>query len=403
MKILGYTIERVQNKVTAPMIEKQGQFTISLSVVTRRPKDIRDFVTALEKAESTTNPLRYLLYDLYNENLDYVPHLKALVELRINKILQRDLQFIKKSGKVDDEMTEWLKAPQFKSFLTEIVNTRFYGYSLFDFTAYAGQEWFDYDLINRKHVDPIRKLVLKYQYNPSGDSYIDDVYRKYVMPIGDERDLGLFKPAAPVCINIRNLTSDMMNYVELAGNNFTITKTKHNDPRLKNQIATAVKNIGSSGNINLPEGVADIDIQNMSSSQQNELFTSIHDLLNKELSKLFIGSTMGIEDGSSRSQAEVHERTMGGVFESDATFVLDVLNYEFIDKLPLFNKQAKGKFIFAESHTEEDMDELNKDAKLKSLGLNLTPEYLAEKYGIPIEAIKQTTELNDPDQNTQNE
>lgn len=139
MKILGYTIERVQNKVTAPMIEKQGQFTISLSVVTRRPKDIRDFVTALEKAESTTNPLRYLLYDLYNENLDYVPHLKALVELRINKILQRDLQFIKKSGKVDDEMTEWLKAPQFKSFLTEIVNTRFYGYSLFDFTAYAGQ------------------------------------------------------------------------------------------------------------------------------------------------------------------------------------------------------------------------------------------------------------------------
>ena len=94
---------------------------------------------------------------------------------------------------------------------------------------------------------------------------------------------------------------------------------------------------------------------------------------------------------------------MGGVFESDATFVLDVLNYEFIDKLPLFNKQAKGKFIFAESHTEEDMAELNKDAKLKSLGLNLTPEYLAEKYGIPIEAIKQTAEQNDPDQNTQNE
>lgn len=403
MKIFGFDINRVQNKVTAPMIEKQGSFTISLSVVTRRPKDIQDFINALNQAESTTNPLRYQLYDLYNENMDYVPHLKSLVELRINKILQRNLKFIRKSGKVDEAVTEWLKAPEFKYFLTEIVNTRFYGYSLFDFTEYAGDDWFNFDLINRKHVNPITKKVLKYQYSADGDSYLSPSYKKYVMPIGKERDLGLFKPACPVCINIRNLTSDMMNYVELAGNNFTITKTKHNDPKLKNQIANAMKNIGSSGTINLPEGVADIDIQNMSSSQQNELFTSIHDLLNKELSKLFIGSTMGIEDGSSRSQAEVHERTMGNVFESDATYVLDVLNYEFIEKMPLFNKTVSGKFIFEESHTDEDMQELDKDTKLKNLGLNLTPEYLAEKYGIPIEAIKQTDEPDDPDQNQQDE
>ena len=404
MKILGYELSRVKNIIQSPMIEKTGQFTIQLSSANRRARDINDLIAAINKAESTYNPLRYVLYNIYQENIDVVAQVRALINIRHARLLQREMQYIKKSGKVDEPMTEWLQSPKFKKFLTDILDTQFWGFSLFDFTTYAGDEWFNYDMVNRKHVDPIRKQVLKFEYSIDGTPYNDKARDKYVMPVGEDRDLGLLKNISFIAIHLRNLTSDMMNYVELAGNNFTIIKTKNNDPRLNTQAMEAMRNMGSSGQLQLPDGLADVQMESLSSSQQNQLFTSIFDLLNKELSKLILGSTMGVDDGSSRSQAEVHERTMLNIFESDAQYILDVLNYQFADKLPLFGKNAKGRFNFDENHTAEDMTEISKDKELMAMGLNFTPDYLAKKYGVPPDAIKkETNENNEPNETEEND
>jgi len=400
MKILGYELNRVKNEIITPMTEKQGTFTISLSSNSRPTRDVGDLTAAIKQAENIVNPLRYNLYNIYRENLDIVPHLSAIVGVRHSTLQQRNLQYVNKKGKVDEELTEWLKSPQFKRFVYEILDTKFWGFSLFDFTAYSGQQWFGFDLINRKHVDPIRKVVYSRETGQGPMPYNDKIREKYIMPVGEERDLGILKTASFVAIHIRQLMSDMMSYTELAGNNFTVIKTKNNDPKINTQVMDAVRNLSSNGTLQLPEGVADVNMESMSSSQQNQLFTSIMDLLNKELSKLILGSTMVIDEGSSRSQGEVHERTTANVYESDATYLLDVLNYQFAEKLPLFGKNPSGKFIFEESHTAEDMAELDKDIKLKSLGLSLTPEYLAEKYGYPKESITTTQEQTQPNNDT---
>lgn len=403
MKILGYEFKRVKNEIVSPLIEKTGQFTVQLSSHSRPPRDVGDLTAAIKQAESTTRPLRYNLYNIYRENRDIVSHLEALLNVRHSVLQQRNILYVKPNGEVDEAMSEWLKSPQFKKFLYQIMETQFWGFSLFDFTNYAGKEWFNFDLVNRKHVDPINQVVYKYEYGTGPEQYNTPARQKYIMELGERRDLGLLKNASFIAIHIRNLTSDMMNYVELAGNNFTVIKTKGNDPRLNTQAMDAIKNLGASGTLQLPDGVTDLEIDNLSSSQQNQLFTGIFDLLNKELSKLILGSTMVTESGSSRSQSEVHERTTANIYESDATYVLDALNYEFADRLPLFGKNPKGKFIFEENHSEADMAELDKDIKLKSLGLNLTPEYLAEKYGYPEEAIKKTEPTTpETDGNTEN-
>jgi len=402
MKILGVEFKRVKNEIISPMIEKQGSYTLHLRPMARTVKDVGDLTKAIKQAESTTLPLRYNLYNIYQENRDIVSHLESLLNVRHSVIQQRNIQYLKKSGKPDEAMTVWMQSPAFKKFVYDILETRFYGYSLFDFSEYTGQEWFNYDLINRKHVDPINKVVYQYETGGTGTPYNDKAHQKYIMAVGEDRDLGILKNASYIAINIRNLMSDMMNYVELAGNNFAVIKTKNNDPRLNSQVMSAVKNLGSSGTLQLPDGLADVEMESMSSSQQNQLFTGIFDLLNKELSKLILGSTMVTDDGSSRSQSEVHERTTANIYESDATYVLDVLNYQFADKLPLFGKNSNGTFAFEENHSAEDMTELDKDIKLKSLGLNLTPEYLAEKYGYPMEAIKAIEQPVIPEQTPEN-
>ncbi len=389
MKILGFELQRVTNKVESPSVVKTGQFTISYQSPVIRARTIQDYVTALNQAQSAVNPLRYNLYNLYQESIDFVPHLKALIELRQLNIYSKELSYEKKSGKSDEEMEAWLQSPIFKRFVSDILDTKFWGFSLFDFTKDMKDGWFDYDLIPRKHVDPIRQLVYKVQTGGEGQPYNIPARAKYVMPVGDRTDLGLFKNSTPMAIHLRNMTGDMMHYVELAGNNFMITKTKSNDLNIKNQLQDAFKNIGAGGNMNLPAGVTDVEIENMSSSQQNELFKAVHDILNKELSKLLLGSTMGIEDGSSLSQAEVHERTMGKVFAADEEYILDVLNYQFSDYLELWGKKITGKFKFENDNSDQETKEIEKDLKLQQLGVIFTPEYLAEKYEIPSNAIKQ--------------
>jgi hypothetical protein len=393
MKILGLNITPIHNKIESPQTEKIGKFTYTRQASPRRTVDIGEFVKALQVAESTRNPLRYRLYDMYQESIDYVPHLRALLELRYLNILNKNIRYTI-NDKADEQMEVWLQSPAFKQFVKDILDTRFWGFSLFDFTD-AKKDWFGYDLVSRKHVDPIRAVVYRDQTGSGPMPYNTAERKKYVMAVGEVTDLGLLKNATPIAIHIRNMTGDMMNYVELAGNNFTVYKDSSNDPRIANQINEAEKNKSTSGYLKLP-GQVEREIENQSSTQQNQLFTGIHDLLNKELSKLLLGSTMGIEDGGSLSQAEVHERTMGKVFQSDIQYVLDVLNYDFADKLELWGKPTNGRFEFDNDNNDSESKEITKDLQLQSLGLNFTPEYLAEKYGIPTEAIKQTTPTNDP-------
>lgn len=352
MKILGYELNRVVNKIINPEKEEIGKFTIITQASQRRTVDIGDYIKALQLAESRRKPLRYALYDQYQESIDYVPHLKALLELRQLNLLSKEFRFTV-NGVVDESMTPWIQSPEFKNFLRDILDTKFWGFSLFDFTDSKG-EWFTYDLINRKHVDPITEVVYKYQNGTSPIPYNTNERLKYVLPIGNKTDLGLLKNATPIAIHIRNMTGDMMNYVELAGNNFTVYKDKTGDPKLATQIGQAEKNKSGSGYVQVPAGV-EREIENQSSSQQNELFKGVHDLLNKELSKLILGSTMGIEDGSSLSQAEVHERTMGKVFQSDIRYTLDVLNYDFADKLQLWGKNPAGRFEIAQTSKTEPL------------------------------------------------
>jgi len=65
----------------------------------------------------------------------------------------------------------------------------------------------------------------------------------------------------------------------------------------------------------------------------------------------------------------------------------------------LWGKKVNGKFKFENDNSDEETKEIEKDLQLQKLGFNFTPEYLAEKYDIPVEAIKQaepTPEMPEP-------
>ena len=79
-----------------------------------------------------------------------------------------------------------LESPWFLDFLSYLLDTAWWGGSLFQFGIDEGG-WLSYDLIPRKHVDPIRKLILRMQTDIHGTAW--DEYDNLLF-VGKPRALG---------------------------------------------------------------------------------------------------------------------------------------------------------------------------------------------------------------------
>lgn len=94
----------------------------------------------------------------------------------------------------------------------DILDAKFWGFSLCQF--YKLQEWVDYDLVPRKHVDPVRELILRHQTDITGHSWNEYTDLLFV---GSPSDLGLLAKAAPWVIYKRNTTGDWAQFSEVFG------------------------------------------------------------------------------------------------------------------------------------------------------------------------------------------
>jgi len=90
---------------------------------------------------------------------------------------------------------------------------------------------------------------------------------------------------------------------------------------------------------------------------------------------------MTTEDGSSRSQAEVHERVQDTIFDSDGKYILTLLNYDLAEVMASYGVSG-GRWKFVENSTTKQTEEIERDLKLKELGVIFTDAELRQKYDI---------------------
>jgi phage gp29-like protein len=146
--------------------------------------------------------------------------------------------------------------------------------------------------------------------------------------IGNGNDFGMLQQLALYAMYKRAALGDWAQYSQLAGTNFRVVKYRGDvpDPARRLAVRTIVNNAGQ-GTLDLPDGI-DVETSNQTSSSQNQLFENYVQYLDDNMTKLVLGQTMTTEDGSSRSQAEVHERVQDTIFDSDGKYILTLLNYD---------------------------------------------------------------------------
>lgn len=363
-------------------VPRPGQSRPAVIVLTQPKRfgiDIADYTEAIRSAENIDFPRRYKLYDLYSDIL-MDSHLSCVIEKRRNAVLCSDIEF-RRDGKPDDKINEQIHSPWFSRLVSDIIDARFWGFTLCQF--FKDGEWIDYNLVPRKHADPVRRLILRHQTDITGiawNEYPDLLF------VGRPDDLGLLAKAAPWVIYKRNTTGDWSQFSEVFGMPIQeYTYDTDDEGSRERAIADAAK-VGSLATFVHGKDTSLSLIEAGNKTGSADVYERLCERCNNEISKLILGNTLTTESSSTGTQAlgTVHKKGEDKIAWADRRYVLEVLNYEISDIFAHMGiNTSGGKFYYPEKKDLDPTSKINVLTQLRN-GFNLPvdDDYLYEEFGI---------------------
>lgn len=359
-------------KSTQPIIVQN----INIRPINRTDQTVGKWRTAIRAAESTTNPNRQLLYDLYFD-LQLDAQLINTTNARRRKVTNSKLTFTS-DGKVNEVMQHLIESPVFFKLLIDIIDARFWGFSVMEFYLTNGE--LHYDLIPRRHVKPEMNIVVSNPGDTNGTDYTETPVSNYIVTAGNQKDLGLYMPVTQYVLYKRGCFGDWAQFSELFGMPFRFGKYDGYDENTRAKLEQALEKMGSAAYAVFPEN-ASIEVVQNNNNGNGEVYERLKNASDEQISLIMLGQTMTTKDGSSLSQAKVHADVAEDVHIDDRRFVTNVLNNEFVKILTTFGLPTNGKFEFVDESKLSLTDRINIDDKI-SRHIILPDDYWFERYGI---------------------
>lgn len=356
-----------------------GGNTILLTQATRWNRDIGHYMRAVTEAERVDFPNRVKLYDLYDTAL-LDTHLTSVLEKRKSAVLSVSVEF-SRQGKPDGRINEMLESPWFLDFLDDLLDTIWWGNSLFQFKR-DRDGWLSYDLVPRKHVEPVRRLVMRTQTDIHGtpwDDYDD------MLSVGRPRDLGELIRDIPWVLYKRGDVADWSQFAELFGQPIREYTYNVGDDEARYNLVNDIFGGGASSVFLHPEG-SNLTLHEASNKTgSSDLYKGLASFCNAEISKHILGNTLTTEAGEKGTQAlgTVQRKAEERLLERDKRFVLNVLNYQMTDLFESFGINTRGgKFSFVSPKNTDPAGRVDIIVKLDSLGLPIDHDQLYEEFGL---------------------
>lgn len=316
---------------------------IAQSFKDRSRKDIGKWRSAILMAEHPDTPNWQPLMDLYHD-LMTDGHLQSQLELRKSSVLNTSFHIIdKKTKQLDEEATEFINAEWFYRLISMAVDSFFFGQSIIQIEEMSEKPTLK--LIPRRHVVPQQhKIILDFKKSSDAVYYNSPIYKDWIIELYEEGELGLLNNIIPNLIWKRNIMQSWAEFCERFGIPMLTATTVRSTPEALNEIEDMLFQLGEAAVGVFPEGT-NIDFKEANRTDAYQTFDRMIERNNTEISKLIVGGSMVSDDGSSRSQSEVHERNLDDRISANdrrniTFFINDVV-------LPLF---ANKGVVIKENH-----------------------------------------------------
>lgn len=154
-----------------------------------------------------------------------------------------------------------------------------------------------------------------------------------------------------------------------------------NDPSTVKRAVAMLQQIATDAGVVVPDNVV-VELLEASRSGSAD-YAGMFEAMNAAISKIVLGQTMTTDNGSSRSQGEVHERVAQKIVEADSDLLCGSFNAGPVRWWTEFNfPGATPPRVYRHTAPPEDMNALaERDTKIKALGFEPTEDYILETYG----------------------
>ena len=339
--------------------------------------DMNAYMQSVKAARGIDFSNRARLYDMYDSaSLDL--HLSGVIAKRMRGVTKIPIEF-RRNGVPDDAINNQIKSPWFKQLRKDLVMSEFWGFTLVQF--YLNEEGnIRYDLINRKHYDPIHRKLLKYQGSMDGvpiDDFPDMLF------VGSERDLGIYAELLPAVLYKRGDMSDWAQFCNIFGMPIReYTYDAGDEDARRRVIADACRQGANAAYIHPKESELKL-VEAGNKTGSSDLYRTFAEYWDSKMSIRVLGNTLTTDAKSTGTQAlgSVHKEEEDEMNSDDRDFILDILNY---DMRPIFASLGfnveGGEFVYVKKDKINPAQQIDIVQKLSSMGLPIDDDYLYETF-----------------------
>jgi hypothetical protein len=339
--------------------------------------DMNAYMQSVKAARGIDFSNRARLYDMYDSaSLDL--HLSGVIAKRMRGVTKIPIEF-RRNGVPDDAINNQIKSPWFKQLRKDLVMSEFWGFTLVQF--YLNEEGnIRYDLINRKHYDPIHRKLLKYQGSMDGvpiDDFPDMLF------VGSERDLGIYAELLPAVLYKRGDMSDWAQFCNIFGMPIREYTYDAGDEDARRRVIADARRQGANAAYIHPKESELKLVEAGNKTGSSDLYRTFAEYWDSKMSIRVLGNTLTTDAKSTGTQAlgSVHKEEEDEMNSDDRDFILDILNY---DMRPIFASLGfnveGGDFVYAKKDKINPAQQIDIVQKLSSMGLPIDDDYLYETF-----------------------
>jgi len=355
----------------------------------RQKESVKGWRNATIISESTINPNRVDLIRIYRDLL-LDPHLNSIVDTMLLQVTKSEYYINNASGEKDEADSGKAQKEYFSKIIGWLLEVKLYGYSAIELGSLINDDFPNICLIPREYIVPeFRGVSKELRVTTDLIKFDDPRYKDNVVFIGEPYDLGLLHKAAPIVIYKKETTINWQTFTEVFGHPLRVGKTEIRDPEKRQNMDKMLAEMGSSAYAVLdPDDV--VEFVESSKTDAYETYLEFIKMSNSELSKLILGQTMTTEDGSSKSQAEVHENILNDRVSDWKKYVTNAINREVMPKLI-----KKGVFKSGAVFSFDNEEKISNATKMELLPkmlpfYKISPDEIKEITGIDVDEKPQT-------------
>ena len=316
-------------------------------------------------------------------------HLRAAWGVRLEMILKSKFVLVDENGNENPDATKLLNKSWFLDFITYVMESKLWGHSLIQFTEMVNGEFSAIDIVPREHVKPELKLVVKEPNDEKGWSYLEPPFSQYCLSVGKSKDLGILLQCAPNAISKKYMGQFWDEFAEIFSVPIRIGKTNTQNVAAVTKLSQTLADMGRSA-YGVLDNDSSIEIKETSKTDAYMVYDKRIERCDNENSKLIFGQTMLMDNGSSRSQAEVHKELAEMISDSDRRFVMFYMNEVALAFFAMHGYPVAGLSFKWDDENELDFEQQLKVDQWLINHFEVDLEYYKGKYNGQITGYKKT-------------